>query len=186
MMTLPFCFKRFQHEPANGLVGVRADGMFAPAVCGFNLQIIHVLHRLRVAENLVVAAAHVAAEQIAEFPPALAHVQHDLRRTEDVSGVAERDGHAVQHRKRTVVIEGDKLFERLLGVGGGVKRFDGRQFLFRALFGDECGVILLDLRRIHQHDAGQVARGERAVDVAGITLFAEIRQIARVVNVRVA
>ena len=183
---LAVLFQGFQHQPANGFVGVRADGMFAPAVGGFDLQIIHVFHRLRVAENFVVAAAHVAAEQITEFPPAFPHVQHHLRRTENVPGVAERDRHAVEHRKGAVVIEGDELLERLLGVGIGVKRFDRREFLLRAFFGDERRVGLLDLRGIHEHDAGQVARGERAVNVAGVTLLAQVRQIAGMVNVRVA
>ena len=175
-----------QHGLANDLVGVGARGVFASAVGGFNLQIIHVFDRHRIAENFIIAAAHVAAEQVPEFPIAFAHVQNHLRRTENMPGIAERDGHAVHNRERPLVTDGDELMQRFFRVGDGVKRFDRRKFFLRPLFGDEHGVVHLDVRRIHEHDAAKVARGERAMDVAGIALFDEVRQVARVIHVRVA
>src|ERR1035438_10040250 len=42
------------------------------------------------------------------------------------------------------------------------------------------------MRRIHEHDAAKIARGEGAVDVAGVALPDQVRQVARVINVRVA
>ena len=67
------------------VVGVRADGVFAPGVGGFDLEIIHVLDRNRVAQQFIAAAADVAAEQLAEFPASFLHVQNHLRGTENVS-----------------------------------------------------------------------------------------------------
>ena len=55
-----------------------------------------------------------------------------------------------------------------------------------ALLGDKRGVIALDLGRVFQHDAGQVARGERAVDISLEPLAAEVRQVAAVINMGVA
>ena len=88
--------------------------------------------------------------------------------------------------KRPVVVDADKLPDRLVGIRGGVERLDGREALLGALLGDERGVIALDLGRVLQHDAGQVARGKGAVDVALEALAAEVRQIAAVIDMRVA
>src|SRR5208283_3307460 len=89
--------ERVADEPADSRVGVGADGVFAPAVGGFDLQVIHVFNGHRVAENFIAAAAHVATEEPAEFPALFLKIQNDLRRTENVPGVAESDVHAVQH-----------------------------------------------------------------------------------------
>ena len=85
-----------------------------------------------------------------------------------------------------IVVDADKLPDRFVGIRRGVKRFDGREALLGALLGDERGVIPLDLGRILEHDAGQVARGERAVDVPLEPLAAEVGQVATVINMRVA
>ena len=186
MMTLPLRSSVSQHQPADLGVGVGLGRMLARAIGALDLQVIHVLHRLRVAQDVVVAAPDVAAEEIAELAPVLADVQHHLRRAQDVARVAEGDRDAVGHRERAVVVDADKLPDRLLGVGGGVKRLDRREALLGALLGDERGVIALDLGRILEHDAGEVARGKGAVDVSLEALAAEVRQVAAVIDVRVA
>ena len=56
---------------------------------------------------------------------------------------------------------------------------------FRPDFGYEHGVLLLNVRRIQKHDAAKVARGGRAMDRA-IVSFAQRRQLARVVQMRMA
>ena len=58
----------FADEFPDGGIGVNADGVFASAVGGFDLEIVHVFNRNRVAQNFIAAAAHVAAEEPAEFP----------------------------------------------------------------------------------------------------------------------
>ena len=183
---LALSVQRLAHQLADLGIGACLRRVHARAVGALDLQVIHVLHRLRVAQNVVVAAADVAAEQIAKLAPVLANVEHHLRRAEDVAGVAERHRHAVRHRKRAVIVDADKLADGLVGILGGVKRFDRRQAMLGALLRDEGGVIALDLSRILQHDARQVARGERAIDVALEPLAAQVRQVAAVINVRVA
>ena len=98
---------------------------------------------------------------------------------------SECHGHAGHGLKRIFVIVGDELRHTFLGVSGGVKRLDGRLMFFCAHFGDKHGVLFLDVRRVHQHDAAQVARSGRAMDGA-VVVFAQARQLARVVQVRVA
>ncbi len=147
--------QRFAHEPADGGIGVGADGVFAVAVGGFNLQIIHIFDRDRVAQQFIAATAHVAAEQPAEFPALFLKVQNHLCGTEDVAGVAEGDVHAVHRRKGRFVAVADELFHGFFGIGDVVERLDGRLVFFRAPFGNEEGVLLLNVRRVNQHDAAQ-------------------------------
>ena len=46
-------------------------------------------------------------------------------------------------------------------------------------------VVLVNLRRVRQHDAAEVARRRRRVDVAGETAPAQMRQVAAVIDVGV-
>ena len=182
---LAFALEGLEHELADLGIGVGFGGMFARAVSALDLEIIHVFHGLRVAQNVVVAATDVAAEQVPEPAPVLADVQHHLRGAEDVAGVAEGDGHAIGDREGAVVVDADELADGFVGIAGGVKRLDGREAPFGALLGDEGGVVALNFSRVLEHDAGEVARGEGAEDVALETLTAEVRQVPAVVNVRV-
>ena len=89
-------------------------------------------------------------------------------------GVAERDGDAGHGFKRPARNRAaTSCCTAFFGVGDGVKRFDRRLMFFaRAFFGNEGGVLFLNVRRIHEHDAAQVARGGGAMDRAVVTLFA--------------
>ncbi len=66
-MTLPLRSSVSQHQPADFLVGVGLGRVLAPAVGALDLQVIHVLDRLRVAQDVVAAAPDVAAEEVAEL-----------------------------------------------------------------------------------------------------------------------
>ena len=180
-----FLLERFAYELADQFVRVRALLVEARGVGGFNLEIIHVLDRNRVAQQFIAAAPDVAGEQPAEFFAVFLNVQNDLRRTEDVSGVAERDGHAGHGFERLFVIVGDELRHAFLGVGRGVKRLDGRLMFFGAHFGNEKRVLFLNVRGVEQHDAAQIARGRSAMDRAVVS-FAQARQFAGVVQMRMA
>jgi hypothetical protein len=102
-----------------------------------------------------------------------------------VARVAEGDRDPVSHGERAVVVDADKLLDRLIGILSGVKRLDRREAMLGALLGDERRVIALDFGRIFKHDAGQVARGERAVNAALEPLAAEVRQVTTVINMGV-
>ena len=104
-----FLLKRFADEFADQIVGVRALLMDARGVGGFDLKIIHILDGNRVAQQFIAAAPDVAAEKTAEFFAVFLHIQNHLRRTENMSGIAERDGHAGHGLKWLFVIVGDEL-----------------------------------------------------------------------------
>ena len=183
---LAFSLESFKDDPGHRHLGIRADGVFAPAVRGFDLEIIHILNRLRVVQDFIAAPAHIAAEEVAELPAAFVHIQDHLRGAEDVPGIPEGRRHPLRHQDGATVADADELVKRLLGVGDRVKRRDGRQILFSALLGNKRRVLHLDTRRIHQQDAAEVAGGEGAMDVAGVALPHQVGQIARMIHVGVA
>src|SRR4051812_28621163 len=108
--------------------------MFAAAVGAFDLEEIDVLDGLGIAENIVVAAAHVATEKVAKDFGAFPNVENDLGGTENVASVAKGCGEAVGDLDGAIVIEGDELANGFLRVNGAVKGFDGREAFAGALF----------------------------------------------------
>ena len=107
--------ERFADEFADQIVRVRALLVDARGVGGFDLEIIHVLDGNRVAQQFIAAAPDVAGEQLAEFSAVFLNVQNHLRRTENVSGVAERDGHAGHGLKRIFRNRGRRVAARISG-----------------------------------------------------------------------
>ena len=99
-----------------------------------------------------------------------------------MSGIAERYRYPVHDGKRTVVVDGDKLADRLLGIDRCVKRFDRRLAVFGAFFGNECRVVALNLRGIFEHDGREVACGKGAINIAFESLAAKVRQISAVID----
>src|ERR1035437_545646 len=182
---LALALQGYANHPAH--LGVRTSfrRVLPCAVRALHLEVIHILHRLRIAQDVVITAPNIAAEQKTELAPVLADIEDHLGRPQDMARVAESHRNAVGHRERPVVVDADKLTHHLVGVPGSVKRFDGRETSLGALLRYERGVVPLDLGGILEHDAGQVAGGKGAVDVSLKTLAAKVRQVATVVDVRV-
>src|SRR6266513_817425 len=160
--------------------------MFPVAVGAFNLEVINLFDRFGVAENVVGAAPDVAAEQKAVQATGVANVEDNLRGAKDVPGITKSNGDTVDDRKGTVVVDGHKLANRPFSIRGGIKGLDRRLAFLRPFFGDKLGVGALNFGGIFEHDRGEVARGERAVNVSGVALATEVWQITAVVDVRVA
>ena len=85
---LALAIQRVANSLAHLRIGVGPRRVLAAAVGAFHLQIIHVLHRLRIAQDVIVAAADVAAEQITKLAPFSRDIEHHLRRAQDVAGIA--------------------------------------------------------------------------------------------------
>jgi hypothetical protein len=79
MMTLPLRSNVSRTSWPTILVASGFGECIARAVGAFDLEEIHVFDRLRIAQDVVIAAANVAAEKIAEFFPVLADVENNLR-----------------------------------------------------------------------------------------------------------
>src|SRR2546429_1276170 len=86
--------------------------MFPVAVGALDLQVVHVLNALRIAQDVVVAAANVAAEQKAVRATGVANVEDDLRGAKDVPGIAKSNGDTVEDREGTIVVDGHELANR--------------------------------------------------------------------------
>ena len=160
--------------------------MEAAAVGAFDLQEIDVFDGLRIAQDIIVAAADIAAENVPEFFTVLADIEDDLRRTKNMAHIAKGRRHAIGDLDRTIVIERDELTDGLFGVGDIVERFDRRQPQLGALARNELGVRALNFRRIFQHDRGEIARRESAINVPGETMLNEVRKIPAMIDVRMA
>src|SRR2546422_11437545 len=101
--------------------------MLPPAISALDLEVIHVLDDLRVAQNIIVSATDIATEQVAEFAAAFLNVQDGLGRAEDVASISKGDRETIHDRKRPVVIDGDKLSQGGFRIVGGIKRLNWRQ-----------------------------------------------------------
>ena len=80
----------------------------------------------------------------------------------------------------------DQQRDGFFRIGNPVKRLNRRPMFPGPQTGNEERVLFLNMRRVQEHDGAQIARGARAMNRSAITLFHEIGQVARVVNVRVA
>ena len=99
--------------------GVHVGERFVDAVAvgAFGEQVIHIERDFGVAENVVVAAAKVAAEGQPDFARAFFDVEDDDARTENMAGIKPGCSHAVDDPHRLVVSDRHKLVERCAGVG---------------------------------------------------------------------
>src|ERR1051325_10185449 len=64
-----FAIESFANQFPHLFIGKVLERMIAPAVGAFNLQVIDVVDRLRVAEDVVFPTANVATKQITKFAP---------------------------------------------------------------------------------------------------------------------
>ena len=103
-----------------------------------------------------------------------------------MTGIAKSSGNTVDDRDGTVVVDGHELTNGLFSILGRIKRLDRRLAFLRPFFGDILGVSALNFGGIFEHNRGEIARGERAVDVSVVALATEVWQIAAMVDVRMA
>src|SRR5258708_730633 len=119
------------------LVRVGGAGVEAPAVGTLHLQIVHLLDRLWITQDVVVTPPDISAEKVAVFAPIFVNVEHHLRRAQDVPGISKGNRQPVGDWKRAVVIDGDELAHGPLRVCSRVKRLDRRQPVLGPFFGAE-------------------------------------------------
>src|SRR5438445_6925447 len=139
----PFAIDGSENELRHLLVGVFFGRVLAVAVSALDLQIIDAVHWLRIAQNVVIAPADIAAEEIAEATVFFSEIEHYLGGSENMSGIAKHDRHAVEHGKWAVIINRHELPDGFIGIGGGIERLNGRLAMFGALFRNKGGIIAL-------------------------------------------
>ena len=95
------------------------------------------------------------------------------RSAEHVTGVGESEQHIIEKAETAVVTVSDEMLHRLIHIHLRIERFDEvflAFLLMRMLLVDllvvRPHILLLNERRIGEHEGAQVARGWRTVDVA--------------------
>src|SRR6266576_1601860 len=99
-----------------------------------------------------------------------------------MTGIAKGDRYSLHDWKWPVVIDADELPHGFFGIRRGIERLDWRQTVFGSLLRHECRIVSLDFCRILEHDAGQVARREGAINISVEALPAKVRQVAGMVD----
>ena len=179
-------FESVEHQTSHLLVGISFGSVLARAVRAFYLQVIHLVHRFGISQDVVSTAAHVTAKQVTEFASVFEHIQYHLRRAKDMTGIAKGHRQPIPGGEGPIVIDGDKLAHGFFSISRAIERFDGGQAAFGALFGQERRVVALDLGRIFQHHTGQITSGKGAVDISFETLPTQVREIPTMVDMRMA
>ena len=180
-------FEGVGEDAAEVLAGVGVHFMFAPAVGAFHDDGVDVRGVVRIAQEVVVAAADIAGEEETFFLAggAVVEVEDDLGGAEDVAGIDEGDLDAIANEHGAVVVEGDELPEGLFGIDGGVERgVEGLAFA-GAFFVGVFDVGGLDPGGVGQHNLAEVAGGGGGVDVSAVALAGEVGEIPAVVDVGV-
>ncbi|GBD94905.1 hypothetical protein BMS3Abin05_02521 [bacterium BMS3Abin05] len=162
------------------------DGMVVtPAVSAFNDQIIRFVHMSRIPENGKVFSPEIPGKKNAPFFTVFLNIHHDLSRAQNVPGIHKSHTGGGVHEKRPVVSPGDKIHKRFTGIFRCVNRLNGGKSLLFVFFVDIFHIFFLDVGRVPQHNGAQIARGKRAENIAVVTGFNKIRNIAAVIDVSV-
>src|SRR5687767_8379444 len=100
---LPLPLDGFENESADLRPGIDSLAMVPSAIGAFHLKDIHVLHGLRITQNIIIAAAYVPAKKIANLPASFANIEHHLRRTQNMPGIVKGHRHPVRNEDGPVV-----------------------------------------------------------------------------------
>jgi len=102
-----------------------------------------------------------------------------------MAGVVKGDRDPVGNLHLALVTDAEELVHRLDGVARGVEGFYRFFPLASPPFVDILGVFLLDIARILQHDAAEIARGVGAGDIPGKSKLDQLGDIPAVVDMSV-
>ena len=166
----------------NGVAGLF---MQAAAVGRFHDQHVRRVHGLRVAEDGLASVADIAGKDDLFLNAVLRQPQLGARRAEQMPHVRKAQRHALRHAHALAVGARAEEPQRGERVVGGVQRLHGGPPRALGLARLPLRVGHLNVRRVQQHDAAECVGGLGGVNSAAEAVFAELRQKARVVDVRV-
>ena len=126
-------FERLKHQRGHVVIGIPFGGMLARTIRAFYLQVVHLVHRLRISQDVVSSSAHITAKEVTELVSVFPHIQNNLGRAEDMPGITKSYSQAVRSRKRPIVVNGHELSHRLFRIGGTIEWFNRRQAPLGAL-----------------------------------------------------
>ena len=163
--------------------------MAAVAVGGFHDQIIGVGRHGGILDKGLVQVADIARKhQRLGAAARLGNAQRDGRAAQKVPHVGEQHLNfsrvTVKKRQPFVIGAGHKLAHDLLRVLHGVVRLDRRRTAALRLAVFPLDLLLLDMRRVLQHDVAQVGGGIGSVDGGTEPVFVQVGNAPRMVDVR--
>ena len=157
--------RRAPEKPGTGVVFV------VPITIGrFHDHVVGLGHGSRIADDRLPALAHVTGKDQPPQAAAVADLQFDHRRAQDMAGVVKHDRQLVIDLRDLLVAHGPQQRQGALDVVDGVERLDGILALaaFLAVSPLLVGRIFrLDLGRIAQHQRSQIGRRRGGDDRAG-------------------
>ena len=183
---LPLAFQCIRQHLTNALVGARRKLMLTASVSAFHQQEINILHRNRIAQQLVLTAAHITGKQKPLFPARrkLVDIENYLSRSQNVTGIHKLKCYPICNRKLALVVNVHELAQATLGIFLGIDRSIGRLALLLSLAIHIFYVALLNSRTVSKHDLTQVPGRKSRVNIPRESLVTKIRKIAAVINVR--
>ena len=158
--------------------------MYAVAVGGLDEQEICARDRLGIAQDGLIGLTEIARKYDFRLLFVLRHGHLENRRAEDMTRIVifQMQVVYVQH---AVIRHGFEVLERGKGIRLRVERHDRRLAAARVLAVHDLRVALLDVRRIREHDAHEVAGRLGRVDFPAKSLAYELWDAPAVVDVRV-
>ena len=180
--------RRLQHGAQIADI-IRFRAVAAVPVGGFHNKVIRVARVGRVLDERLMGVADVARENDDLRRAArLRNAQRDGRAAQQVPhiGKAHLDfaGWPVEQRLPRLIGAGHKLLHDVLRVLNGVVRLDHLGTAAHGLAVFPLGLLLLNVGGILQHDGAEVAGRIGGIDGAAVAVFVQVRDAARVVDVR--
>ena len=164
---------------------IRPFTVAAVAIGRLDEHVVRARDGLRVAQERLIHVADVAGKDDLLFHIALGEPRLDARAAEQVADVREADDDVLPDLHALPVGARAQQREHALGVLERIERLGRGASSAGGLASPPLGLGHLDVRRVAQHDAAQVARRLRCVDRAAKALLIQQRQVAGVVHVRV-
>jgi len=100
-----------------------------------------------------------------------------------VTGIVKSHSDGAGNLQRALVTDAHKLLQAPLGILDGIQWLHRQQILLLTLFVDKLDVRFLNVPRIPQHDAAQIAGGVGAEDMPAKAVFDQIGNVAAVIYV---
>ena len=155
------------------------------AVGGLDDQVFRLRHRLGIPEQRLIDIAHVAAEHDLPGLLSLRQPHFDGGGTQQVADVRHADDDALRGLDGGVILAGAQKAEGCRRVVGVVHRLHGPFPGTLGLAGAPLGFRLLNVRRVHEHDAAKIAGGLRGVDLPPETVLAQLGEHTGMVDMGV-
>ena len=155
--------------------------MNAVAVRGLDKQEIRSRNRIRVTQDGLIRLPEVAREDQLRLLPVLLHHNLENRRAENMSCVAEGKDQIV-HLQWCTIGDGFEQPKCGKGIRLRIERCNRCFAAARVLAVEQLRITFLNMRRVGQHDADEIAGGARRIDLPAEALAHEARNAPAVIN----